>query len=121
MIDSGIDASSIVMVTFTDAAALEMKERFVKNYEINGPLFCTIHSLCRRILAAYSNMSVRILSPEEQFSILYAAARKVKLPAGTALKDILSNISAFKNTLSEGDFKPTFVSKDEFKKIYPAY
>ena len=32
MIDSGIDSAGIVMVTFTDAAASEMKERFQRQF-----------------------------------------------------------------------------------------
>lgn len=50
----------ILSVTFTNAAVLEMKERYVNRYEnmtgykcVNTPVFKTVHSLCNYILSEY--------------------------------------------------------------------
>ena len=59
MITSGIQASSIVMVTFTDAAAQEMKARYIKEYESDGrsmlaanELFYDFHKFLSSILSS---------------------------------------------------------------------
>lgn len=50
MIQQGIDPKHILMVTFTDAAATEMKQRFRSQYGTHPVTFCTIHALCLRVL-----------------------------------------------------------------------
>lgn len=122
MIDAGIDSSSIVMVTFTDAAATEMRERFFSQYGTCGATFSTIHSLCLRILSGASDVPVRVMRAHEQLSLLYDCLRTVRIPAGTALKDILSDISAFKNSgTSMDDFLPSVLKQTEFARVYEAY
>ena len=49
--ERAIDPSSIVIITFTRAAAINMRERFKKLFpEIQAPYFGTFHSLCYSIL-----------------------------------------------------------------------
>ena len=51
MIESGIPANSILMVTFANAAARDMDRKYVEMYGQNpGVTFATIHSLCFNIL-----------------------------------------------------------------------
>ena len=51
MISSGIRPSGILMVTFTKAAADDMRSRYISMYGENpGITFATIHSLCFHIL-----------------------------------------------------------------------
>ena len=50
MIRNGVDPKHILMVTFTDAAATEMKKRFRTQYGDHPVTFCTIHALCLRVL-----------------------------------------------------------------------
>lgn len=122
MIDAGIDSSTIVMVTFTDAAAVEMRERFISQYGKCNTTFSTIHSLCLRILSGASDIPLRVIKPHEQMNLLYSCLRSVRLPAGTALKDILSDISAFKNSETDmGDFSPSILKQTEFARVYEAY
>ena len=49
MIRNGVDPKHILMVTFTDAAATEMKKRFRTQYGNHPVTFCTIHALCLRV------------------------------------------------------------------------
>ena len=46
----GISPENILMITFTNAAAKEMKERYRKQYGPDEVTFSTIHSLCLAIL-----------------------------------------------------------------------
>ena len=49
----GIDPRNILTITFTKAAAREMKERFIKKFgEVNGfvPHFSTINSFCLSVI-----------------------------------------------------------------------
>lgn len=48
--EKNIDPSNILMVTFTNKAANEMKERIGKFITKGKPLIATFHSLCARIL-----------------------------------------------------------------------
>lgn len=122
MIDAGIDSSHIVMVTFTDAAATEMRERFLKQYGACNATFCTIHSLCLKILSAACDTQLRIINEHEQYSLLYDCMKSVRIPAGTTLKDILSDISAFRNSCKPiAEFSPVTLKPSEFSIVYQAY
>ena len=47
-----VDPASILALTFTNAAAFEMKERFMKNHPgVRSPEFRTFHSFCYSLLA----------------------------------------------------------------------
>lgn len=122
MIDTGIDSSSIVMVTFTDAAASEMRGRFVSQYGACGATFCTIHSLCLSILSSASNKPLRIMQTHEQLNLLYGCLKSAHIPAGSALKDILGDISAFKNSHTPmEEFLPAILKPSEFSHVYQIY
>lgn len=51
MVKSGINPGNILVVTFTKAAADEMKERYLRMPDaVEGVIFSTIHAICFRIL-----------------------------------------------------------------------
>ena len=60
--EKGYDAKEILLVTFTEKAAAELKNRVRKTLEAEGRLpadfdemtICTIHSFCRRILSEFA-------------------------------------------------------------------
>ena len=122
MTEAGIPASSIVMVTFTEAAAKEMKGLYRKSYGECGALFCTIHSLCLKILFQVLGKPPRILSPQDQASLIRSFMKDAKIPAATALKEIVNDISVFKNRTPEHDtFFPSLLSSEEFLRLYSVY
>lgn len=55
--DCEIDSSHILMITFTNAAAKEMKERYQKMYGQDEVTFCTIHSMCLAILKKFCGLT----------------------------------------------------------------
>ena len=122
MTEAGIPASSIAMVTFTEAAAREMKDRYHKSYGECGAMFCTIHSLCLKILSQVLGKPPRILSPEDQASLIRSSIRDAKIPAATAVKEIQNDISVFKSKVSDLDtFCPSLLSSEEFLRLYSIY
>ena len=119
MIEEGITPSSILMVTFTDAAAKEMQERFGVS-EAAGPTFCTIHALCRRILLDSGEMP-RIIPAAEQYRMIKDALYEQRIRVSDQ-KDVLNDISAFKNsTVPLDKFYPMFLGYTEFKTVYEEY
>lgn len=123
MIDAGIPASTIVMVTFTDAAANEMRARFQKQYGECGATFCTIHSLCFKILTSCTDAPLKIIAADEQFYKIKTCMKQVRIPLSAyPAKDVLMDISAFKNSdVSLQSFRPATLSKEEFARLYPLY
>jgi DNA helicase II / ATP-dependent DNA helicase PcrA len=111
LISEGIDPTNILMVTFTNKAANEMKERMVKFFEKQNktvtdlPTISTFHALCAKILridGQYIGIPKNFLIYDSQdqkdtikqaFELLGISAKEYK-PAS-----ILANISQAKNEL----------------------
>jgi len=68
MIDMGINPASILLLTFTNAAAQNMLERASKigNGECNETLACTYHSFCAKMLRQYGEL----INLDTNFSII---------------------------------------------------
>lgn len=83
LINTGIDPSSILALTFTNAAAAEMKERFErKNPGKETPEFRTFHSFCYSILCKDPNIrqalgyaEVPMIASDEQIKGLEEKAK----------------------------------------------
>ncbi len=93
IINVGVSPEKILVVTFSKAAALEMKDRFVQKYQSDGVKFATIHSICYTILAkAYGLNSSAILKISEKNMFFYDIYIKLKRKFGadfyTNYKDI---------------------------------
>ena len=93
VIKAGVSPEKILVVTFSKAAALEMKDRFVQKYQSDGVKFATIHSICYTILAkAYGLNSSAILKISEKNMFFYDMYIKLKRKFGadfyTNYKDI---------------------------------
>lgn len=75
--EAKIPAQQILMVTFSSAAAKEMKTRYQKKFGMDAVTFSTIHSMCMSILKKFGGYTKEsILSdPREYF---YEVLRKQK-------------------------------------------
>ena len=126
MLKEGIDPKNIIMVTFTRAAASEMKERFEKEYQKDsGVTFCTIHSLCYKILYAYQIEKPKIPSENDIKTFLM---HKLKGEFGINdkkefIKDLLLDFTLLKNSRTPlNHFKPKCTNDTYlFKNLYRAY
>lgn len=57
IIKNGNNPQSILVLTFTNAAAREMKQRYIRKYSGNNiPTFCTFHSFCYQLMLSDSNI-----------------------------------------------------------------
>lgn len=111
LIEQGVDPMNILMVTFTNKAANEMKERMIKFFSENNqtlidlPTISTFHSLCAKILrieGEYIGIPKNFLIYDDQdqkdaikesFNLLNISTKEYKP------NSILSNISQAKNEL----------------------
>ena len=120
MIDQGIDPSSILMVTFTEAAAKEMKNRFSYGYGDAPVTFCTIHALCVRIIHAAGIHNMHIMDASETDSILRSAAASIG-QFFEDFKNIKNDIGLFKNTGSCKKRSEASLNEGQFRSFYKAY
>lgn len=61
LIDDHVSPDSILVLTFTRAAALEMKERFKENNKMyRSPLFCTFHAFCYSLIIRDANIREKL-------------------------------------------------------------
>lgn len=62
LIDRGVDKKSILSISFSKAAALNMQERFKRDYPAYAPIkFATIHSFCFGIIMHYCRLRSKTL------------------------------------------------------------
>ena len=120
MINQGIDPASILMVTFTEAAAREMRKRFADSYGNFPVTFCTIHSLCLRIIHATGMGNFHIMDVSETDAALKAAASGVK-KYFEDFKNVRNDVSLFKNTGSLQGRSELSLTEMEFKTFIKAY
>ena len=127
-----IEPSSILVITFTKAAAEEMQERFCKVMDDKAcPVhFGTFHAIFYYILKqSNSEFSKNILSESDKINLI----RKLKIPfekefPGISLpadNDLLKQIGKYKNVgenyASVQDGKGNFMEEIPFKWIYMSY
>lgn len=120
MIKEGVDPASILMVTFTEAAAKEMKKRFMETYGDAPVTFCTIHSLCVRIMHVAGLHSYHIMDSSEIDSALRSASSAIK-HYFEDFKDIKNDIGLYKNTGTLKKRSEQSISETEFKTFLKAY
>ena len=102
LIGEGISPSSILVVTFTRAAAAEMEERFFTQFPdaASGVVFSTCHSLFLQILKRECGYSARdILSETERRQILRPLMLRYGIdPGEDMLQLVSSDLSRIKNS-----------------------
>ena len=106
----GIDPRNILTITFTKAAAREMKERFCKKFgEVNGhvPHFSTINSFCLSVIktcAREKGITIPELVPNNEPIIRDIARTMMRdYPSDSTIKSLAQSIGKVKNELMEND------------------
>ncbi|MEK7185971.1 MAG: UvrD-helicase domain-containing protein [Patescibacteria group bacterium] len=128
--EKGVDPSNILMVTFTNKAANEMKERIQKFIPGTSAIATTFHSLCNRILrrdgvhiGVFPNFAIyddhdQIDTVKEAMKMLNISNRDFK-PSS-----VMANISQAKNELITEAEYPSFARghfQETVAKIYTVY
>lgn len=124
----GIDPSHILVITFTKAAASEMKERFYrlmgkKTYPVT---FGTFHAVFFHILKhAYGFHGGNIIREEQRFQFMKEIIQKMRLEyedENEFAGDLLGEISLMKNTgVSLEHYYSKNCGKEIFEQIYQSY
>lgn len=123
-----VNPSNILVITFTKAAANEMKERFCKKMQKNGiPVsFGTFHGVYFTILKhAYNYSAENIISGEEQFSLLRHIVSRMELEFDNEkefIGGLLSEISRVKGDMLDlENYYSVNCGKEVFHTIYEEY
>lgn len=123
-----VNPSNILVITFTRAAAMEMKERFLKRMGTDGTTvyFGTFHSVFFTILKhAYNYSSADIISQNEQFEIMRRLIGRFQIECEDEKEmsgNLLSEISRVKGGLMDiSHYYPTNCGQEIFQKIYEDY
>ncbi len=126
--DYNINPSNILVITFTKAAASEMKERFLKRNASNSTyvVFGTFHSIFFMILRhAYNYQASDIIKEEEQYDIIKKIIFQMKIECEDEKElasNLLAEISHVKGGLIElKHYYPTCCGQEMFFKIYNYY
>lgn len=128
--EKNVDPTNILMVTFTNKAANEMKERIQKFIPSAAPLATTFHSLCSRILrrdGIHIGVFPNYVIYDDQDQI--DAIKQAMTALGISNRDfkpssVLANISQAKNELITETEYPGFARgyfQETVAKIYVVY
>lgn len=123
-----VNPSDILVITFTKAAAIQMKERFLKLSGDNGTAvaFGTFHAIYFTILKHSCHYSSDcIIPPDKQMAIIREITAQYELETddeNELISSILSEISQVKNgRLVLDGYKSKVCPENTFRKIYRAY
>lgn len=131
MVEKHVEPESILMITFTNKAAAEMKER-MKKFLLDRPLpwIATFHAMCAKILRRESHHlgfshSFVIYDSQDQLDVIKEAMRKLDISTRDFKPhSVHATISQAKNEIimaSEyGNFAKGYF-QDTVAKIYPVY
>lgn len=124
LVDMGIDGSSILVITFTRAAALEMKERFLKLTGDSSVVFGTFHSAFYGMLKEeHAIDSYEIISSNRRYSLIKEAFMSViqEEYSDDLADNYLREISYMKNIMAGDDYKSKSVNSHNLWSLYKEY
>ena len=122
----GINPAHILVVTFSRAAAKEMKDRFEKLCSKSLVTFGTFHSVFFNLLkTAYGFSSEQIASDELRYTLIKELIKRNSIEnedINTLAGNLLNEIALVKqDNISIKNYYSNSISSDTFKKIYIDY
>lgn len=115
----GVSPYRILVITFTKAAAEQMKTRYAALQGKTGVMFGTFHSIFFRILRQACGYSLeQVLSEDERRNTMQKLVTEARISVQDQeeyIQQFFSQYSLMKNQLQDvSDFVPEGLSKDEF-------
>ena len=113
---------NIIVITFTKSAALNMKDRYIKSFNLErAPFFGTFHGLFYKMLIR-ENYKIEIIESYKTHKLIEGVLKKYFDDINEdKIKEVINNISLFKNSRSNlNEFKPS-ITKEIFGECYEAY
>lgn len=122
----GVKPQEILVITFTKAAAMEMRSRFLAVCNFPGVTFGTFHAVFFTILKhAYHYTSANVLSEEQKYQILRQLVREAGISAEEEkelLPEVASEISLVKNEQIDLEhYYSKSLSDEVFRRVYRRY
>lgn len=124
----GINPGNILVVTFTRAAADQMKERFLKmaGQGYTAVSFGTFHSIFFRIIRyAYQYQGSQIIREEQKYALMREIIRAQQVTIEDEkefISGVLSEISVVKGEMMQLEhYYSTSCPSDVFRRIYQSY
>lgn len=125
MVHKGIRPEQILMITFTKAAADEMKKKYAGFGGPEGVTFSTIHALCLRVLLTFGGYSKEdILKEADARFFLINLARKdyrVNDPVKTVTLFMTQYSAAKNNGIDIACVKPEGIARESFLYLAKRY
>ena len=124
-----VDPSKILVITYTKAAAEEMKHRFsnlIKDCGFRANVsFGTFHSVFYKVLRKRYNYDLNtILSEQEKHFALKNIMKTLEIlnhEESELLKSLVNDISNFKSKVNNNTFQPTSMNKNDFNRVFNCY
>ena len=123
----GIPGKSILVVTFSKKAALEMKERFdiLMPSLSERPVFSTFHSIFYSVIKEEGGASLKVISERQKYNALKAAAMSLNInneSNETFFASLAGEISCVKGGLLDiNGYAPQSLPADLFRIVYREY
>lgn len=117
----GISPNNIIVITFTKAAALTMKERYKKITDKKAPFFGTFHGLFYKILSRHYGKINIIDSGKAYMLIKSVLVTYLEQVSDEKVKEVINDISFYKsNNLDMKDFNSK-IDKNVFIECFKVY
>ncbi len=118
----GVNPQNMVIITFTKAAAVNMKKRYVNmTNSKNTPFFGTFHGLFYKILIRHRK-KVNIIDGSKVYRIINGVLISFLDSVGDEkIKEVINNISLFKNSKQELQYFNPSIDKDIFAECFKVY
>lgn len=116
-----VSSNNIIVITFTKAAADNMRKRYMKTWKGNTPFFGTFHGLCYKILIRFIGR-IKIIDTKESYSVIKGVLERYIDDIGEEkINEALNNISLFKCSFQTMDDFESSLDKEAFKSCYEEY
>lgn len=119
--DKNVSPQNIIIITFTKAAAQNMKNRYKAQFGGSTPFFGTFHALCYKILTRIIG-EIKIIDSSTSYKIVKKVLDKYIDDIGDEkIKEALNNISLFKCSFKSIDEFESSIDKETFRECYEEY